>query len=434
MHHTANQIAEDLIRMLDQAPTAFHACNYLERELGTVGFIELSEETSWSLTPGGRYFVKRNDSSLIAFIMGQDPLVQTGFSIVGAHTDSPGYRLKWESAESRAGSLRIGVEQYGGPISATWLDRDLSVAGRVICQEGGKLVTRLVDFEKPVCIIPNLAVHLNREVNKGFEYNVQNHLAALFSASYPQEESVAPASVMKKAVAGMLEIEPASILEMELFLYDASAATLGGLSGELVFSARIDNLAMCHAIFSALVSVEQPRSTCVGAFFDNEEIGSRSLQGANSSFFRDVLTRITQQQTQNSDGYYQVMAKSFLISTDGAHAVHPNFADKHDPAYAPRINMGPVIKVNANHSYATDGLSAARFVQLCQLAGVPYQKFIIRGDLPCGSTIGPMSAALLGVRTVDVGSSMWAMHSIRETCGVFDHLYMTQVLQKFYSC
>lgn len=423
-------LTDELLTFINKSATSFHAAAALIQKLEEKGFTLLKEEESWAVRPGGKYYVVRNNSALIAFTLGKESPVKRGFRLIGAHTDSPLFKIKNESEYVSGNYLKVGVEVYGGPILNTWLDRELSLAGRVMIREKGGSIQKLIKTKRPVAVIPNLAIHMNREVNKGFELNRQNHLPAVFSAYNDEPQKGA----LRRFVARELGIHPEKMGEMDLFLFDATPGMYTGMNTELITAGRIDNLAMCHAALNALLSSENPDVSAVAAFYDNEEVGSNTLQGAGSSFLKDTLNRLLSAFGDSApDSWYRAAARSFMISADMAHALHPNFSDKHDPDYAPRINQGPVIKLNANFRYATTAETASLFEDLCRDEEIPCQKMTNRSDIPSGSTIGPVSSASLGIRTVDVGNPMWAMHSIRETAGVLDHDYMTRAFRAFFN-
>ncbi len=427
MKKAAKTLAKDLISFIDNSPTAFHASAVLKERLKKAGFKELKEDESWSLTEGEGYFIERNNSAIAAFRMGKKAPWESGFRIAGAHTDSPALKVKPLSESVQKGMAKVGVEVYGGPIVGTWLDRDLSIAGRVMVKNGDEMKSVLVDFKKPVATVPNLAIHMNREVNKGFEYNKQTHLPAILGAAKEDEKEI-----LKGMMAKQLDVDPSDIGEYDLYLYDVQPGTLLGRDEEYVCIGRIDNLAMCHSVVQALIDSKPSDATQIGMFFDNEEIGSRTLQGADSTFTRGLLERIVAVEGGKGDDIFRAIAKSFLVSADGAHAFHPNFPDKHDAGYAPVLNGGPVIKISANYRYATTAESASVFEEMCKKHDIPCQKMINRSDMPSGSTIGPMSSAHLSMKAVDVGNPMLAMHSVRETAGVMDHYYMTKVITSFF--
>lgn len=421
----ANRL-QSLLEFIDRSPTPFHAVQEMTRTLSDKGFNKLTETDAWNLVPNGKYFLTRNDSSLIAFEVGTKP--DAGFKIIGAHTDSPNLRLKPNAGFAKSGYLQLGVEVYGGVLLSTWTDRDLSLAGRVILGSKKKPFSKLIRFNEPLLRIPQLAIHLNRDVNKkGLILNAQNHLPPIFSL----EQKSSPDEILKKMISHELKCKPADILGLELSLYDTQPGTLAGPEKEFIFSGRLDNLASCHSAMHALTeSTKKDPATKVIAFYDHEEVGSETAQGAGSPFLKDVLERITL--TGERETFFRAMAKSFFISADMAHAVHPNYSDKYDTQHMPIINGGPVIKSNAGQRYATEGLSSAWFEELCNKAKVPVQKFVVRSDLGCGSTIGPITAANLGVRTVDVGNPMLSMHSIREMSGSKDHEYMIRAFKEFF--
>ncbi len=421
-----NKTINNLLEFIERSPTPFHAVHEMACYLSGKGFIEIKEADAWDLVPNSRYFLTRNDSSLIAFAVGSKS--NEGFKIIGAHTDSPNLRLKPHAGYAKSGYLQLGVEVYGGVLLSTWTDRDLSLAGRVILGGKKKPIAKLIRFEQPLLRIPQLAIHLNRDVNKkGLILNEQNHLPPIFSV----KKKSAPDEILKKMISRELKCRPADIIGLELSLYDTQPGTLAGPEGEFIFSSRLDNLASCHCAMHALAEspVKDP-ATRVIAFYDHEEVGSETAQGAGSPFLKDVLERIILKEER--EGFLRAMAKSFFISADMAHAVHPNYSDRHDSQHMPIINGGPVIKSNAGQRYATDGVSSAWFESLCRKAGVPVQKFVVRSDLGCGSTIGPITAANLGIRTVDVGNPMLSMHSIREMAGTKDHESLTRTFKEFF--
>lgn len=420
---------QDLLDYLNAGTTAFQAIAETSRRLRAAGFSELNEAEAWKLKPGGRYFVVRHGTALAAFALPAKLVSAPAFRIVGAHSDSPCLKVKAESETVVAGCAKVFVEVYGGPILSTWLDRPLSLAGRAVVETAHGSEIRLVDLRKPLAVVPNLAIHLNRDVNTSFEYNKQNHLPLILGNAREDKQPV-----LKGLVAEALGVKAEAIQALDLYAYAVEPASLVGANGEFFSSGRIDNLAACHAILQALVAAKPAAGAIpLGILFDAEEVGSQTPAGADSSFLDILLERIVLACGGGREDHLRALQASFLVSNDAAHAWHPNFADKHDPAYAPQINRGPVIKANANFRYATTAETAAVFAGLCREAGVPCQRFQVRSDLPCGSTIGPVSAAGLGMRTVDVGIPMWAMHSCRETAGVADAQAMTAVLQKFFS-
>ncbi|WP_019612895.1 M18 family aminopeptidase [Psychromonas ossibalaenae] len=429
MNNKANLLARDLITFIDNSPVSYFAAANIIKELENSGYRSLNEGDKWKLEPGHKYYLQRNNSAVIAFQLGSEKPWQSGFNIVGAHTDSPHLKLKNESLTKSAGCLKVSVETYGGGINSTWLDRDLSLAGRISINTENGIQNRLVDFKRAVGSIPNLAIHLNREANAGFEYNKQTHLPVIL---FGTDKEIDEKNYLKELVAVEADVQVDSILEMDLFFYDTQKGAVIGLDQDMIAVGRLDNLAMCHCIYKSLTEADNPQQTNIGVFFDNEEIGSRTMMGADSNFLSSLLERITFALDGDLEDGLRAKHHSFLISADGAHALHPNFTDKHDKSYAPLLNQGPVIKMSANFRYATTAETAGRFINLCNKAGVPYQKMANRSDLPSGSTIGPTSSASLGINTIDVGNPMFAMHSIRESQGTLDHYYMTKVICEFY--
>ncbi|HOZ01286.1 MAG TPA: M18 family aminopeptidase [Candidatus Syntrophosphaera sp.] len=416
---------QDLLAFLDGSTTAVQASGQIISRLQESGFTALAETDKWKLKAGGKHYVCR-ETSVVAFVVGSQPLIQTGFQLAAAHIDSPGFKLKPESIKTENNVTRIVAEVYGGPIISTWTDRELGIAGRVTVKRDGVAEIKPVDLQRPVAIIPNVAIHLNREVNKGFEYNKQNHLQAIL------DTGTQAGNPLLAALAEALQVSPEQIAEMELFLYDYAKAVLGGLQGNLVISGRLDNLGMSHIVLSAIRETEKPQATCVAALYDHEEIGSQTEQGAGSSLLGDVLERIGLVLGLNREEQLIAQRKSFLISGDMAHAFHPSYPEKYDASCSPVMNGGPVIKWNASYKYASTAASSQRFASLCAACGVKYQKFAMRSDLLCGSTVGPIIAAQLGISVVDVGNPLWAMHSVRETAGTRDHNAMVKVLKQYY--
>lgn len=423
----AKQAAQALLDYIDASPSPWHAVGTATQQLKTQGYAKLRETDSWQLEPGGKYFVTRSDASLIAFIVGQKPAFERGFRIVGAHTDSPGLRLKPKAAYASDGLIRLGVEVYGGPILATFADRDLGLAGRVHVQGDTGLTAHLLRFDAPIVRLPNLAIHMNREVNEsGLKFNRQTELPLILGAT---QEPAQTHQRFLELIADKLQTQAADILTYEFNAYDTQKGSFWGADKEFIANSQLDNLASCHAALTALQEIEAPEATCVCALFDHEEVGSVSTTGAAGSFLADVLERIE----TDCEARKRAFARSFFISADMAHAYHPNFPNAYEPQHKVMVNGGPVIKLNANQRYSTSAETAARFIALCHAAGVPFQQYVHRTDLGCGSTIGPILAANLGMDCVDVGSPMWAMHSIRESAGALDHSYMISVLQAHFN-
>lgn len=422
---TRNQ-AQALLDFIDTSPSPWHAVDSAEQQLLQQGFVQLHEAERWQLQAGGKYFVSRGGSSIIAFVLGLQALPQSGFRIVGAHTDSPGLRLKPKAAYSSEGFARLGVEVYGGPILATFTDRDLSLAGRVHVRTAHGLQSRLLKFDRSMVRLPNLAIHMNREVNEqGLKLNKQNELPLIFSFA---QDTMEASDRFTALLAEALQIKAVDIVTWEFNVFDTQKGSFWGADEEFVADSQLDNLASCHAALTALMASDPPDATSICALFDHEEIGSESATGAGGSFIADVLERITAQHNLDTEARRATFARSFFISADMAHAYHPNFPAAYEPQHKVMVNQGPVIKINANHRYSTGADTAAHFITLCESAGIPYQQYAHRTDLGCGSTIGPIVAANLGIASVDVGSPMWAMHSLRESAGVLDHGYMIAAL------
>lgn len=423
--------AKELLNFIDRSPSPWHAAANMAEQLTAAGYQQLDESEPWSLQPGSGYFVIRDESSLIAFQLGTETPASSGFSLIGAHTDSPGLRVKPNPAIENKDLVRIGVEVYGGPILATFVDRDLGLAGRLVYRDQGQLATRLVRFPTPIMRIPSLAIHMDRQVNtKGLLLDKQTQLPPLLGAA----DELPGQQQFRQLLADQAEIEPDQILSWELNLFDSQPGSFYGPAGEFIANGQLDNLASCHAGLTALLASQEPgQQTRVCGFFDHEEVGSTSNKGAAGSFLADTLQRICAALESDTTAFRQAMARSFLISADMAHAWNPAFASSYDDAHAVKVNGGPVIKVNASQRYSTEAVSEAIFADLCAAAEVPVQRYVHRTDLPCGSTIGPITAAALGVRSIDVGNPMWSMHSARESAGAADHGMMIKVMEQFLS-
>lgn len=418
--------AQALLDFIDASPSPWHAVETVTQQLVTQGYQQLFETDGWQISPLGKYFVVRGGTSIIAFSLGSQPLIETGFRLIGAHTDSPGLRLKPQAAFGNSGLVRIGVEVYGGPILATFADRDLSIAGRVMIKKGNGVNTHLIKFDQSLMRLPNLAIHMNREVNeKGLKFHKQEELPLIFGET---ESDIEADQQFLQRIADELKVKPSEILTWELNVYDTQKGSFWGANQEFIANSQLDNLASCHSALIALLANKNSASTNIIALFDHEEIGSETATGANGSFLNDVINRIAAHNNLNVSEKLRTLAQSFFISADMAHAFHPNFSGSYEPHHHVLINKGVVIKSNCNHRYASNADTAARFMQICNEANVPYQEYVHRTDLGCGSTIGPIISAQLGVATVDVGCPMWAMHSLRESAGVLDHHYMIRAL------
>jgi aspartyl aminopeptidase len=421
------ELNQGLIDFLKASPTPFHATATLAQRLEAAGFELLDERQPWNCAAGGRYYVTRNDSSLIAFTLGQRPPLDGGLRLVGAHTDSPCLRVKPQPELQRQGFLQLGVEVYGGALLAPWFDRDLSLAGRVTFRRDGKVESQLIDFREPIAVIPNLAIHLNREANQGWPINAQNELPPIL-AQVASDEPYDFRALLAEQLNREHGLSPDVILDFELSFYDTQSAAVIGLDGQFIAGARLDNLLSCYAGLEALLAAGDEES-CVLVCTDHEEVGSTSACGADGPFLEQVLQRAL----PAGEDFVRIIQRSLLVSADNAHAVHPNYADRHDGNHGPKLNAGPVIKINSNQRYATTSETAGFFRHLCLANEVPVQSFVTRSDMGCGSTIGPITASRLGVPTVDIGLPTFAMHSIRELAGSQDLTHLVKVLTAFYS-
>ena len=422
--------ALDLIDFIDASPSPWHAVATTEQRLLARGYTRLNETERWLLDAGGRYFVVRGGGSLVAFTLGRHPINESGLRIVGAHTDSPGLRIKPKAAHGADPLVRLGVEIYGSPILATFTDRDLSLAGRVNVRSSHGLESRLLRFDRPLVRLPNLAIHMNRNVNEeGLRLDKQSELPLLLAL---KESGHDGDGQFRHYLADALNVDGKDILTWELNVFDTQRGSLWGPDSEFIADSQLDNLASCHAALSALLSVNDSEATCMIALFDHEEVGSESASGAGGSFVSDVIARIAASTQVDEEGRRCALAGSFFVSADMAHAYHPNFPAAYEPCHHAIVNAGPVIKSNANQRYSTSADTAALFISLCESVRVPYQHYTHRTDLGCGSTIGPIVASHLGIASVDVGAPLWAMHSIRESAGVADHGYMITVLQALF--
>jgi aspartyl aminopeptidase len=420
----SDDIVGDLLNFLGASPTPFHAVDEGQRRLAAAGFRRLDEADRWDRLPAGAYYTTSSGTNLIAFAL-PAPEQRTRFRLVGAHTDSPNLRLKPSPEYTAEGYAQLGVEVYGGVLLNSWLDRDLGLAGRVLVRgDRGAIESHLVRIDRPLLRVPQLAIHLDREVNdKGLVLNRQEHLAPVLGLA-------GGAGSLAKLVADATGVAADRVVGHELMLYDLTPPALGGQAGEFIFSARLDNLAMCHAAISAIAPMGRrgaEAAIAVIALFDHEEVGSASAAGASGA----VLPRVLERLVADREAFHQACARSTCVSADMSHAVHPNYASRHEPRHKPQINGGPVIKTNTQQRYATTAATAAMFAELCREEDVAVQHYAHRTDLPCGSTIGPITSTLLGIATVDVGNPMLSMHSAREMAGSRDPAPMTRVLMRY---
>jgi len=413
---------KSLLQFIDCSPTASWAVMNIAHKLMKNGFTQLFEEESWSgIDAGDRFFVIRSASSIVAGIKGTNRLTEGSIRVIGAHTDFPGFRIKPSPERIKEGSTVLGVEVYGGPILATWFDRDLSVAGSLVVLEENTLQRKLFKLETPLCRITSPAIHIERNMNKdGFKVNPEENTAPIFPVSgtgYDEllDRACTSADIKRDVVRG-------SCME----LYDIQGGIVGGLDEDLIFARGIDDLSMCHAGIEVLLQCESPSDTVLVSLYDNEEIGSSTLNGAGSAFLDAIIERLA----GSRDGFLRCMATGIQVSADGAHAIHPNYPSKHDSKNRPVINGGPVIKVNAKQRYSTSDLSTAYFTVCAEKAGIELQHFVSRNDMPCGSTIGPITSTRTGMTSIDVGNPMLSMHSIREMAGTGDHTDMISLLKE----
>ncbi|QBM16721.1 putative M18 family aminopeptidase 2 [Marinobacter sp. JH2] len=420
MEHT--EFNNDLLQFLNASPTPWHAVTVMKERLEASGFEQLDERDEWALEQGKSYYTIRNGSSIIAFRTGKKGAENSGIRMVGAHTDSPCLKVKPNPEVCRKGYFQLGVEVYGGVLLNPWFDRDLSLAGRVtVLDENGKVQDVLIDFKKPVAIIPSLAIHLDREANSNRSVNVQTDLPPILMQASEMEVF---SDLLKEQIEKESGMKAGKVLGYELSFYDAQGAALVGLREDFLASARLDNLLSCYIGLQALVETSGDEAALL-VCNDHEEVGSVSAEGAQGPFLGEVLERWC------GAGKGRAIARSMMISADNAHGVHPNYMDKHDENHGPILNQGPVIKVNHNQRYATNSRSAALYRHISDELGCPHQTFVVRSDMGCGSTIGPLTAANLGVTTLDIGVPQFAMHSIRELIGVQDGFTLYQVLKEF---
>jgi len=420
---------EDLGAFVAASPSSYHAAAEVARRAEAAGFTRLAEDAAWAVTPGGRYVVVR-DGSVIAFTVPDGAGPRTPFTVVGAHTDSPGFKLKPKSTTQGAGGWwQAGVEVYGGPLLNSWLDRELELAGRIVTPDGTEHLVRT----GPMLRIPQLAVHLDRGVNdNGLTLDKQRHTQPVWGLGDAESADVLA------ALAADAGVDPASIGGYDVVLVDTQPARTFGAGQALFASARLDNLLSTHAGLTALLNRASAGAAAGGtvemfAAFDHEEIGSASRSGAAGPFLEEVLVRVSTALGATAEERAQAYAASLHVSSDVGHAVHPNYAERHDPANRPVAGGGPILKINANQRYATDAHGAAAWTAACATAGVPTQEFVSNNGLPCGSTIGPISATRLGIRTVDVGVPILSMHSARELTAVVDPWFLRRAMEAVFT-
>ncbi|MFJ4028724.1 M18 family aminopeptidase [Paenarthrobacter sp. NPDC089989] len=419
---------QDLGSFVSASPSSFHAVHEAARRLDAAGFTGLDELQPWEGGPGNYYVIR--DGALIAWVTPANAGATTGFNILGAHTDSPSFKLKPKPTTGKFGWLQAGVEVYGGPLLNSWLDRELQLAGRLVMRDGTQYLTNT----GPLLRFPQLAIHLDRAVNEGLSLSKQQHMNPIFGLGDPASEDLLGLLASRAEGAG---VDAADIGGYDVVVADTQTPAVFGAKGEFFASGRLDNLSSTHAGLVALIAhaanVPTEGPIAVLAAFDHEEIGSNSRSGACGPFLEDILTRISDGFGASASQRRQALSASFCVSADAGHAVHPNYAERHDPANRPLLNGGPLLKINANQRYATDATGAAFWARLCEESGVRYQEFVSNNDIPCGSTIGPLTATRLGIRTVDVGVPLLSMHSARELCGVEDPHLLATVVGRFFA-
>lgn len=426
------KFAKDLIQFIDSSPSTFHAAANVEKILIKEGFKKVDLQDKWNLEKKGRYYTIKNNSAIIGFEIGRGEIEEDGFKLIGAHTDSPTFKIKPSPEIAVEGRyLKLNTEVYGGPILNTWFDRPLSMAGRVSLKTRNPLRPEelLIDMEKPMMIIPNLAIHMNREVNDGIKINPQIDTLPFLSNINDKFEKD---GFLVQLIAKNLDVKAEDILDFEMFLYSVEKGSLLGLNEEFISIGKLDDLAMVHAGLHGLIDSKAGNATNVLVCFDNEEVGSGTKQGAASPMLRTVLERISLAMGKDKEDYYRALANSFLISADQAHALHPNYTEKQDLTSRPVLNGGPTIKLAANQAYTTDSFSSAVYEGICKSIHIPVQKFVNRSDKKGGSTIGPISSSQLDIASVDIGNPILAMHSIRELGGVLDHYNVYKSFKGFY--
>ena len=427
------ELALDLIDFLYKSPTAYNSVKTIKERLDLNGFSEVKESEKWNLQKEGKYYVIKNDSALIAFTVGNGDVEEDGFKLIGAHTDAPGFRIKANPEMVSEGKyLKLNTEVYGGPLLYTWFDRPLGIAGKVTLKGESPLKpeVKIVNINKPLLIIPSVAIHMNRSVNEGFAINKQKDTLPLLSLINDKFEKN---GYLVKVLAEELKVEASDILGFDLGLYEIEKGGIIGLNEEFISAGRLDDMWMVYTGIQALIESKVNKSTKVMVCIDNEEIGSLTAQGANSALLLNILERITLALGKDREGLHRALSNSLMISADLAHAVHPNAEEKHDPTNRPVLGNGPVLKTAASGSYSTDSYNAAIFEGLCKAANVPYQKFFNRSDVRGGTTIGPITTSLLTIPVMDMGAPLLSMHSIRELATVKDNYYTIKLFTEFFN-
>ncbi len=415
----------ELFDFIENSPSSFHAIHQAAALLTSDGFTELEEGHLWNLEKGGKYFVRRNGSALIGFKIPKEDY--KNYQIIASHSDSPSFRLK-ENPEMKAGGgcVKLNVERYGGMLCAPWFDRPLSIAGKVMVREGNRFVSRLVNLDRDLVMMVNLAIHMNRKSNDGYTFNAQKDLLPLFGQDCEDGS-------LKRLVAQALGVEEAAVVGTDLYLYNRMPGTIWGANREFISAPRLDDLQCAFSSLKALTESLNRDSVSVCAIFDNEEVGSQTRQGALSTFLSDVLTRIASNMGRSREEYLTSLASSFMVSADNGHAIHPNHGEVCDPVNQPRLGGGVLIKFAGNQRYTTDSVSYTLFRSILDDEGIPCQVFFNRSDLPGGSTLGNLSTSQVSIPTVDIGAAQLAMHSPYETGSVRDTLHLIRAMSAFYS-
>jgi len=426
-------MAKELVEFIDASPSPYHVIENMKTILDENGFTNLCPAEAWKVEKGGKYYVTKNNTSLFAFVPGSGEMAEEGFKIVSAHSDSPTFKIKPNPEMTVAGKyLKLNTEVYGGPILYTWFDRPLSIAGRVLLKTDNPLQPehRYLNIDRPILFIPHLAYHFNRDVNdKGNPLSKQKDMLPVIQTI---NEKFEKENFLMKLIAEELGVEAERVLDFDITLYEYEKGCLMGLNEEFISSGKLDDLAMAFGGMKALLDSKDCKATKVLAIFDNEECGSGTKQGAGSPVLKNMLVRLNLALGGKTEDYFRALHHSFMISADMAHALHPNYVEKHDPTNHPIMNGGPVIKIHANQKYITDGESDAIFEAICQKAGVPCQKYVNHSDMAGGSTLGNVLLAQMDIKGVDIGNPMWGMHSIRETGGVLDQTYVTKAFKTFF--
>lgn len=415
--------AKEILKLIDKSPTAYHVIANAKDILDAAGYTGLRENEVWKLEAGGKYYVTRNDSSLIAFAVPKPDY--KGFRIIASHSDSPCPKLKEDLESRKDGYVRLDVEKYGGMLLAPWFDRPLSVAGRILVRDGEGIKSVLVDLDKDVAVIPSLAIHMNREANKGYSYSFQKDMLPIVGTTSGEK-------TVMSMVAEAAGVEGKDIIGQDLFMYIRERGTVWGCDDEFIGSSRLDDQECVWCTLSGFTEAESSEYVNMLCIFDNEEVGSRTKQGADSDFLANLIDRINDNLGRSREEYYTAYANSFMISADNAHALHPAHKEKYDPVQSPKMNEGIVLKFSARQSYTTDGISAAFVRKLCEDSNIPYQVFVNHSDEPGGSTLGNISNSHVSVNTADIGLPQLAMHSSYEVAGIKDIEYLREFAKAYY--